>query len=444
MNLATAQRPTINGWLRRFPPHKLSHNLRLMRLIYILILMPFVSLNSSLGNPESITPAKSTAPWAMELARLDELFDGVFDYTKQCYQAEVPGQIGGFHWAPSSKEDPDRFPAYLESTQWAMRLFAMAEADLPDTLRESVLAFARSRQSPDGFFRSGVPCIDADRRLLSRNLSSAVAIFRLLEAEPQYPLPANDAQADFPEMESPAAFRAWLEGLDWDQPWRAGDSVSSRSALIGSVAEPLRSQLVETTVRFLAQIQSPVTGLWGNHAETVDGQTISGGMKLTGFFKRFQRPVPNMEQLLATNLTFVQRDDFDGNMILWIRNPINTLMNLETLAGHPLLDDEQRSMIVRQATRALRKFKLPNGGFIRNPGIDLTGPWPESQNHACNMSFNRPEEGNLNSVASGAEATRTLLYALCGQSPPLLPNTRDVFSDWSGTHFSLPQNLPRP
>lgn len=218
-------------------------------------------------------------------------------------------------------------------------------------------------------------------------------------------------------LTSPAAFRRWLESLDWESnPYSAANNVAAART------EILNLGLADILYEFIEAIQNPETGLWGR------GRTyeeVSAAMKLSSYYTT--RPYPHARKMVESTIYAVE--NYSPTSIVFVRNPVD-LINTAVLSGQVGYDPEIEALlqehlpqIIRKAKENLLRFKQADHGF----SYRLTGSAPRSQ--GATVSLGLPE-GDMNALMAGVHATIVNLYQIVGLPVPTLPRDADVQRFW--------------
>jgi len=295
------------------------------------------------------------------LADGDRLFHGFFEWLDGQYDEGS----GGFFYARSSRRS-GRFTPDIESTAQALNI--MDRCDLLERWsgrrKQAAVRFFQERQDAStGFFYDPDPNMRLDGVMVGRALGYSVNALRRLGAAPLHPLPRqSEATPDY--MASPAAYGDWLRSISLSNSWRGCDLLSSSAAHMLALPPAERESYVNEAFAYLASIQHPDSGLWGEGSRYVQ---ISGTFKLHLFYQRFQVPIPRQQAIYRSILETLRADEaFD---MCYVRNPISLLMSMR-----PTISASEMREIAEITLANVSKLKRDDGGFSRE--IDHSPPAP--------------------------------------------------------------------
>ncbi len=350
------------------------------------------------------------------LAELERSVRGILPWVAKLYDKDQKG----FHLSVSAWDDPKYYFCAIEPTAQAISILSNSRTSdgktlievMPDRMRKDLIEFFQSRQDPaDGFFKDLDPKVSKNPRNLGRALGYSIGSLRRLGAVPLYPRPEGDrVTTNVPELSSVEAFRQYLESLNWDKPWGAGDHSATRASMADKLDEPLRSRILDTYWQYLDSKQSRQTGMWGNDPAKRDYQYVSGVMKITGAFARFKRPVP-MADKIKDNVLWVIKNDRTHDYC-WIRNPLSALKVVLPYCTEPLTDREKYEIII-STVRNHAHYRQPDGGFSRNHDGALT--YEYEYDHALGKGL---REGDTNATTQVMHTIRPWCYELAGRPVP--------------------------
>lgn len=291
----------------------------------------------------------------------DRLFHGFFEWLNGQYDEES----GGFYYAASSRRS-GMFQPDIESTAQALNILERTGLleRLSDGMRQKAAGFFQSRQDPaTGFFCDADPRMRRDEVMVGRALGYSLRALAKFGAEPLYPLPAR-SEATPAYMASPAAYAAWLRSVSLVNSWRGCDRISSSVAHLLPLPKTEREPYVREAFAYLAAIQDPDSGLWGEGSRYV---RISGTFKLLLFYRRFHVPIPREEAIYRSILETLRGDE--ATDMCYIRNPISLLSSMQLRI--PGEDLEEIAAITLQN---LARLKQKDGGFSRELGHSVPAP----------------------------------------------------------------------
>lgn len=209
-----------------------------------------------------------------------------------------------------------------------------------------------------------------------------------------------EAKAHYAHLESVETFERWLRNLPWkERVWTCGSTILTQGGAIAQTEEPLRSELLATLDRCLADYQH-TDGLWGDPKRDEWWSRISGSYKIFNFLSGKDRPLPRAEAMKATALDYLENRPYDNSIVLF--NTIKVLLIVHE-GGHPL-SDEQKFMLLPRTTATMRTFQCDDGGF----GTHRDRPTPKELGKVLGKNV---IEGNAN--ASGLlYSTRNRVYRI--------------------------------
>jgi hypothetical protein len=351
------------------------------------LLIPTDKANS-LGNDPSDTVHS-------DLAATEAMFSDVYSFLAALYDVES----GGFF--ESLKDRDSKKPPSIEASARARALLEEGGvlSILPEQLRRSMAQFYLSRQDPKtGYFEDPTTASgNRAERNRGRALSYSVGALKKLGHEPK------DSPADNPaprlsvipsQFKSTSAFRSWIRGQPWKRSgWLAGDNVQSQIAVLQSVPQPLRDELIEVLFAELPRFQNPDDFFFGSGDPYV---RLSGAFKIALIYKHFDRPIPKAQHLYVSTLKCLRTQSADN--ACYIRNTMSILQKLED--SEIEIPAADRIEIIHRTAANLRHFHRPDGGFA----LDR------------NTQF-----GSTNGCTQ-AMITRSSLYRMAGSKLPFLPN----------------------
>lgn len=235
-----------------------------------------------------------------ELKELYSIFDPEFaTWLGSLYDKE----IGGFYFSVSGRDNEGFLPD-VESTYQAVNTLASIgfidkATDLPDEMKNKIISFVSSLQSPDDgyIYHPQWDYNDPNWRhknsRLGRDMMWAVALERELNFKLPYPTAndrlsgvGNEKKASLPEhLLSKEAFLSYLNSLDWEK-----DTYFAGNMMAAQAAQVLAAGLADTAAEFLGKIQNSKTGLWGIYSSY---DAINALLKIAAFYSAIRKPLPN-------------------------------------------------------------------------------------------------------------------------------------------------------
>lgn len=295
------------------------------------------------------------------LASGDLQFEGFFEWLEGQYDEES----GGFYYARSSKRS-GLFTPDIESAAQALNILERCGllGRLSGRRKEKAVRFFQIRQDrATGLFYDADPNMRLDGVMVGRALGYSLGALKKLGASPLYPLP-RQSEATPAYMASPEAYRQWLRSVSLANSWRGCDMLSQSAPHLLALPPGERAPFAEEAFSYLAEIQNPETGLWGEGSRYV---RISGTFKLHLFFVRFEVPIPRKEAIYRSILDALRNDAAID--MCYIRNPISLLSSMKLNIPESELEE-----IAEITLSNMARLKRDDGGFSRE--IDHSPPAP--------------------------------------------------------------------
>ncbi|MDT8859790.1 hypothetical protein N0O92_06055 [Alkalihalobacillus sp. MEB130] len=346
--------------------------------------------------------------FASVLEKLDDQYHGLFHWLAGQYDPAT----GGFYYAKSSIND-HYFSPDIESTAQALNMLIRNNLidDMPNQMRTQMVHFFQSKQKEDsGFFYDDYPMMAKDEVMVHRAINYSINSLKRLGGNALYPLPLEAKSApDY--VKSPEEYLKKWRSIDLSNSWRGCDLLATSCVYLEEMPKEKRVPFLEVAEQYLASIQHPQTGLWGEGSLYV---RISGTFKLHTFYSKFKIPMPNPDRIYQSILTCLKTEEAVD--MCYIRNPIDLLsyMNL-SIPAHELLE------ILEITATNINKLKREDGGFSRE--IEHSPPAPNvAQVKKGEYYPNMPEpvclgkglyEGDMN-ASTQATLIRLKCYSLAG------------------------------
>ncbi len=184
--------------------------------------------------------------------------------------------------------------------------------------------------------------------------------FNRLGANSLYPYPTVKGKNIFEDdglihLKSVNNFNNWLHTLGWDEnPWKAGGTLQAQANLIASLSSPLKEQIVEAMFDFLATKQNK-NGFWGGSSLYVQ---LSGAFKVSGFYKSYDRQIPNANIILQSTLKCIREEECSYSC--WVRNPLNLLGVIKPYVD---ITKKEKIDIIKISINNVMQFCCEDGGF---------------------------------------------------------------------------------
>jgi len=357
-------------------------------------------------------------------SKLDEELRKIYIWSAGLYDNSSDGSTGrGFFYAPSSRDNPDKFCAEIESTgQMVNRLKNIGIINyMPEDIRESLILFFESRYDlSDGFYYDPMYRSKTNDRAKSRNLDNAQSALKILYALRQTQSASlascdnsnqasllSDAEFDYsalPEQyESPEAFRTWIESLAWDtHSWTAGDLLSNAPTYIAKLPENVRDAYWQTAMDFLNERQNE-NGTFGPRSFGVE---ISGIFKVCLFLQKvpdkyFSDPdeyLPKSDKVMdyiLENIVYSDKGVSSLENILMMRNAMDVYMAVADM-GNSLKAEQTASDMITKCFEHMKLFSLGNGEYASTRSLSdgsLTSSAATGMGYNQGMGY---EEGCIN------------------------------------------------
>jgi len=362
-------------------------------------------------------PAQSAETACIEenLARIDALFDGYYIWLADMYDPET----GGFWYAASSKDNPDRFAPDIESTAQAfsiMRRSGLLE-DMPQRMKDGLIRFIRERQEPSGFFFDAHTDMRNVKRLRDRALSYSRSVLRSLGADPVYEYPGADNAADseyLSYLATPETFRTWLDERPWDYAWMGVDHIWSQLSVLGHLPDERKEPLLDLMFDYLESRQDTVTGFWGGGEPYV---RVSGAFKGTMIYRSQKRPIPMADKIYGSTLHCMRTEIAED--FCWVRNPVDMMAMMKN-GGIVAIPDSDIEEFVRISVDNMSNFLKPDGGFSRGREHSHAAP------NEVELGMGKVE-GDMN-AGTQAVTIREGIYRLLGRKASPLSQAPDFYS----------------
>ena len=348
-------------------------------------------------------------------------------------------EIGGFYAANSGRDTEGYYPD-IESTYQAVNTIATVgivkkATDLPPAMRERMISFISSLQSPDDgyIYHPQWDYNDPEWRhrdsRVGRDMMWAIALEGELDFKLPYPT-ANDrlkalASGESSDVKLPdhltsrEAFVAYLDKLDWvNDAYFAGNMLAAQAGQIKAAG------LAPCAAEYLGKIQNTDNGLWGKY-DSYDG--VNALLKIAAFYSAVGIPIPNAHAAVESTLKCTCAPlDRERATVCWQYNVWFALQylvnNIRKCDGNEAADAliERMMKFAPEAIRATKEkieiFKLPDCSFTYMYGK----PSFVSQGAPVACPADGVLEGNVNaSVICLHRTVEALLAAFGLDMPPI-------------------------
>ncbi|WP_373232963.1 hypothetical protein [Cohnella sp.] len=291
----------------------------------------------------------------------DSLFNEFFEWLEGQYDTAS----GGFYYAQSSKRS-GQFTPDIESTGQALNILERCRLldRLNASVREKTIRYFQSKQDPmTGLFYDTDPNMRLDDVMVGRATGYSIGALGKFGASPLYPFPKQSA-ATPAYMESPQTLEAWLRSISLTNSWRGCDKLSHCATYVLALSMGERAPYLAELFAYLADLQHPSTGLWGNGSRYVQ---ISGTFKLHLLYNRFGIPMQRVDHIYDSILDVLRKEH--ATDMCYIRNPISLLSSMKI--SIPL---DEMTEIAEITIANMAKLKREDGAFSRE--IDRSPPAP--------------------------------------------------------------------
>jgi len=316
---------------------------------------------------------------------LDELISLFNMNTMRWFARLYDPETGAFYFSNSGR-DYEGFGPDLESTVQGLRCveaYGMIDnyggsikAALPQNIKDKLIKFTKSCASPDGYYYHPQwgKSISVERR--GRDLTWARQIYEWFGERPPYPTAvdllknAEDSShnPNLPDyLKSKEAFLKYLDALDFNnKSYHSGNTLNSQSQQIRAAG------LVDVCLDYLDAHQNPENGLWGNE---VSYYTVSGLMKVAGFYAARGRRLPNFERAIDSCIESALNEEKPTGLV-YIYNPHSAVCSLRGAAKKAgdgaaieYIDRRYRENVIPLISSMREKlllFRHPDGSFSTN------------------------------------------------------------------------------
>ncbi len=317
-----------------------------------------------------------------ELKELYSIFEPQFaNWLGSLYDKEV----GGFYFSASGRDNPEFLPDIESTYQATNTLYSIGFIDsaeeLPSEMREKIIAFVCSLQSPeDGYiYHPQWDYSDPEWRhrnsRLGRDMMWAVSMERELNFKLPYPTAndrlsgnAEEKKTTLPEhLLSKEAFVSYLNSFDWEKDaYFAGNMMAAQSAQV------LAAGLADCAAEFLGRIQNKETGLWGIYSGY---DAVNALLKIAAFYSAIKKPLPNAKKAARETMKIVSAEiDIERATCCWQYNVWFALQyligNLRKCGATEEADGIVRELLctspeaIRSTKEKLLMLKHTDGSFL--------------------------------------------------------------------------------
>lgn len=370
----------------------------------------------------------------------EKMFNSVLDTLKDAMlwaATMYDPKSGGFFYSQSAKDNPEILSDDLESTRQAINFLSTYGVlqYMPEDIKQGLITYFQQRQDPDtGYFVNPMHKGTTNARQLSRDLS-CIGTLRTLGAAPLYDTPGQKVAKALLEkeeesevktdessfmlnmpayMESPQAYKDWIEGLQWDtHSWTAGDLLTNSPSYILQLPQEIASEYWDIAMKWLLENQNPQTGDWGT---CEFGVNISGAYKIVHFLLKMPTEnriddvywFPNVDVLYANIMKNLP--DYKHTSMLMTRNITDILIDLRGQIDHATLMNDLPD-IFKYSYEDLLEYRFPDGSFSEKVGFS-----PASTGGGYNQGLG-VAEGCMN-VAASSQAILKMFNAFYGVRTP--------------------------
>lgn len=346
------------------------------------------------------------------LGKIEGYYDGVLPWLSRLYDPETRG----FYMTVSGMLDRDMEPA-IEMTAWAVSMivnYTDLYAEMPDEIRDGLIAFFQDRQDPvSGFYidKQGI----ANQREQARNQAAALRALKLLGSVSRYPHPSESGDKSVkntplvPEyMESVDSYISWVEALPWQtNSWGAGDKTQSSLQYVRMLSADEYEIYKQALLEWLREHQLQ-SGLW---SPILNFNSVSGAFKVGLIFSSLGEKLPNPERIIKSAFDCYSVDKTSSPF--FVRNPLSVLRQISTYSeDYASLIREELIKNIDAVTASFGEFLCPDGAFSAAKGRSMISFGGVTGSHGL-------FEGDIDATMMMLVA-RAELYRLLGLTAPIL------------------------
>jgi hypothetical protein len=274
---------------------------------------------------------------------------------------------GGARWKYS--RDMLR-PWAVESSAMAVRLLVdTLGAQLPPAHLAGLTAEIQGWQEPSsGLFKDpllqpgdhvGSGATHTWEHIWNHHTGICLEALTVLGARPLHPLPPDAFGLGV--RAEPAGVEAWVLGLDWENPWLAGEHFSRGIAVLLRTDCALAGTAFDVLQR---DIMNPASGYPDRRSARGPMVAMAGLFKVLSGYRLAGRPVPYVGQAMDSTLALQDQEGgmgMDNLCIHW--DAAWVLKNLNAQAGGCHRFADLRAAGRRLAAFLVRAHRKPDGGF---------------------------------------------------------------------------------
>lgn len=291
-------------------------------------------------------------------------------------------ETGAFYYSNSGR-DYEGFGPDLESTVQGLRCVedkgmidakynCDLKAALPDVMVKKLVKFTKECADPDGYYYHPQWGKNITIQRRGRDLTWARQIYDWFDEKPPYPTALEllsekktEASSALPDhLKSKAAFYDYLDSLDINnKSYPAGNTLNSQARQIRAAG------LMEDCCKYLIAHQNPNNGLW---EDKITYASVSGLMKVSGFFGQAGMLLPNFKKALDSCIDMALSDELPGE-VTSVYNPqsavctltgnVSRLGDTESAEYSKKRFKDNIAPLIDKTHDKLSQFRKPDGSF---------------------------------------------------------------------------------
>ena len=347
---------------------------------------------------------------------------------------------GGFHGNVEMRRDPAHRPTNQTTAQvlYLLRDNGLLE-DIPDPVRESIIAFVQSNQDPQTglFWDQHYPQTIAQRRdrQVARVTEWANGLLPVLGAKPCYALAKGEVGELPPYLRSLEAWTTWLESTLGQQPgYGSLDDLSSQTVLLKQLPADKQEAYIQAAVDYVNARQNPQTGLWIGPASQRQ-EPADGAYKYLLFLRGVVQPMPRADAIReSVRAWWLNNDQLPVDIATFVCNPVALVSRLGSDLSDPTWAESELLWIINWHKRHLQPYQRADGGL--SGWLEQFPLWIEGARFG---QAKGPQSDMRGAAQSGV--ARNALYAMSGIPVPPLPNAKGF---WDRFAARWPQAVSSP
>lgn len=355
------------------------------------------------------------------ISRLDSFYKKrTLEWLVSLYDTE----LGGFYYSASARDYEGFLPDAESTSQIISLLYGGAvkgakdkiDTLMPTDMREGIIAFVKSLESPDGSFyhpQWGKDVSDGRKRCDSSSCKNLMDRLGIEKSEKKDSAPSQKKdKARSEHLASPAALIAYL-----DRMISECGVASTASKLKGEYNEIRDAKLSDTLFSYLEKMQNRCdTGYWQSTCDSAAELYRVGAL-----YNEAGRKLPRAEQLLHNSLEYIGSTDMPESVveihIAWAA--LSTLLknvqqsDSEHTAAMFSLVRESAPEMINKTIKKLKCFKKISGGYSYYKG------YSPAYAHGVHTALGI-NEGDVNATVIALHGVRSnIFYSLGLTVPPI-------------------------